>query len=367
MSFPPIIDRDEATSRMARIFPRTAFDNTLNGTLAGAAVAAMVYVGAVVGDDDELTADTRFVRPSSCLWMQDDVLAHHTDDEREQWFQAATAGNLAKKKVEAVANDWGFAFRQWYADNSRETLRDETFAGMARWGAVRRRAGLPTTSSAPRWVLNSAFVELFGPQLTGEALDDGIEAWRAAHLTPGALLKVRTQSKRATAEHAVTVTLPSGDVRSLEAGDASRILKGVVEEWAPARLGDPVVLTISEPGAKIATIDASEIVALGIAINVSDVLPDALIADVSTTPVTYWVIEAVASDGPVTEGRRADLEQWADDQHIPRGDLRYVSAFISRGHPAARKRLRDLAAGTYAWFLDEPGMELAWQEIDPPT
>jgi hypothetical protein len=49
---------------------------------------------------------------------------------------------------------------------------------------------------------------------------------------------------------AIEVVLLSGERRVLESGDASLILKGVLERWAQARLIDPVVLTVSEPGDK---------------------------------------------------------------------------------------------------------------------
>lgn len=363
MPLPPIIDADEATSRVARIFPRTAFNNTLNGQLAGRAIAAMVYLGAIVPDGDPATEKSRLVRPSALLWLQASVLARSHDGDREAWFAAASRSNDARKRVIELVTGWGLPFDPWYADNSRETLRDETLKQMARLGAVKRRGDLPTTSGRPRWALSSGFAALFDPALTGPALDVAIEAWREANLTPDALLRIRTQQKRAGVGAAVIVLLPSGNARQLEPGQASEIIKGVIEAWAPARLIDPVVLTISEPGAKLASVDADEIAALGIAIDVRSVLPDVLIADLGSPAVTYWVVEAVASDGPVTEERREDLLAWATDQHIPVENMRFLSAFVSRGHTAARKRLRDLANGTYAWFLDEPRMDLSWREI----
>lgn len=363
MAFPPIIDPDEAARRLEMLFPRAAFDNVLNGRIAGSAVAAMVYMGAVIEDDVPVTRECRVVRPSSCLWMQDEVLTHTSESDRERWFRAATAGTLAKKKIAALAAEWGYTFAQWYADNSRETLRDEAFAALRGFGALRRRADLPTTSGSPRWVLSASFAALFDPALTDAELALAVETWRSTRMSPGDRLRIRTEQRRHKAEHGVEVTFPNGERRLLETGDASLILQGIVEQWARARLIDPVVLTISEPGAKVYVTDAAEIAALGITINVSDVLPDALIVDIGTIPPTFWVIEAVASDGPVTEDRKADLIRWATDQHIPAEDVRFVSAFISRGHTTARKRLRDLAVGTLAWYLDEPTRELSWREI----
>jgi len=76
-----------------------------------------------------------------------------------------------------------------------------------------------------------------------------------------------------------------------------------------------------------------------------------------------WIVEAVATDGPVTEERRRRLLEWAADQKIPAGSCRFLSAFLSRNHGAAKRRLKDLAVGTLAWYLDEPTRELSWHEI----
>ena len=58
------------------------------------------------------------------------------------------------------------------------------------------------------------------------------------------------------------------------------ILQGVIQEWAPARLPDPVVLSISEPGDKVYMADARASRALGLTIDAGGLLPDALIVDI---------------------------------------------------------------------------------------
>lgn len=75
------------------------------------------------------------------------------------------------------------------------------------------------------------------------------------------------------------------------------------------------------------------------------------------------VVEAVHTDGPISEERKAQLIEWAADQHIPADQLAFLTAFESRNAPPARRRLKDLAAGTFAWFRNEPGYELQWDAI----
>jgi hypothetical protein len=163
----------------------------------------------------------------------------------------------------------------------------------------------------------------------------------------------------------VSVHLPDGHVRSVAPGDASLIIKGVIEQWVPKRLHEPVVLTISEPGDKYFVGDKVLMESLGLQIDVNQLLPDALVVDIGTRPPVFWVIEAVASDGPVNESRKAKLVEWAEEQNIRPESCRFLSAFISRNSPPARNNLKDLAVGTYAWYADEPTRELKWQEISP--
>ena len=76
------------------------------------------------------------------------------------------------------------------------------------------------------------------------------------------------------------------------------------------------------------------------------------------------MIEAVASDGPIDDERKNRLMEWAAQQGIRAEDCRFLTAFASRNAPAARKRLKDLADGTAAWYLDEPDNELLWGPME---
>lgn len=359
----PLLPREQIQGRLLLIFPREAFDPVLSNPLAAAALAAMLYVDAVVPDSGPVPDGATWARPSLCLWMSDEIYAHDSEEERQAWRVAALR---ARKYVEALEREWEPTVTRWYADNSRETLRDETFPGWLDHGAIRHRPGVATTSSAPRWALTEGFAALFDPSLEGQALEAAIEVWRTTHMSPGDRLRISTLRDRERATHAVRVTLPDGEVRSLEPGEASVILKGVVEQWAIARLMDPVVLSISEPGDKVYLADESRLRALGITIDRSALLPDALIADIGAQPPTFWIVEAVATDGAVTEDRRRQLLRWAQEQRIAPESCRFLSAFLDRNASIAKRRLKDLAVDTFAWFAAEPTRELAWYEMGEP-
>jgi hypothetical protein len=293
--------------------------------------------------------------------MSDEAYARTSADDRIAWRKAAAQ---RRRKVAELLASWGHPHAEsWYADNSRETLRDETFPAWLDHGAVRGRPGVRTTSSRPRWALTESFADLFDPSLSDEQFAEETEAWRASHMTPGARFRIATLRSRENAAHAVEVRLPDGQTRRLEPGDASLILRGVVEVWAPARLADPEVLTISEPGAKILLADQSRLRSLRLAIDPQSLLPDAVIVDIGVDPAVFWIVEAVASDGPITEDRKSALIRWAQDQRIPPDSCRFLSAFLDRNDPASKRRLKDLAVGTFAWYAGEPTRELAWYEI----
>jgi hypothetical protein len=361
VSYRPLLPAIECERRLGLIFPRAAFDTVLSNPLAAWSVVAMLYVDAIVPAGGSVPDDATWARPMTVAWMSDAAYARDDAASRGAWTAAQAGG---KNKVAALLARWGLPFEQRYADNSREGVRDETWPRWLDEGAVRLRPGVKTSSSAGRWALTDAFADLFDPELQDDALTDAIDAYRDEHMSPGGRVKALTARQRAEKTHAVSVTLPGGTVRQLEPGEASVILQGVIEEWAPVRLADPVVLTISEPGDKIYTADSQTIQRLGLAIDVTRLLPDALLVDIAADPPTFWVVEVVASDGPIDEERKRALLVWAARQNIPEGSLKFLTAFGSRAAPPARRRLKDLAAGTFAWYADEPARELAWYKLN---
>ena len=80
---------------------------------------------------------------------------------------------------------------------------------------------------------------------------------------------------------------------------------------------------------------------------------------------SLWLVEVVASDGPVTEERRETMIRWATDHGLAEDRCRFLTAFTSRTSAEARRALPVLARGSYAWFLDEPEALLSW--LDLPT
>lgn len=358
-----LLDRQECRRRLQLVFPRSSFDTVASNPLAGAAVYTFLHAGAVAPDTGSALAGQVYLRPTATLFMSDAAAARQNPEDRLAW-QAAVNAMPAKRAVQALHDRWGVPFEPWYGDNNRETLRDEIFRLWQECGAVRQLPGLAVTASTPRWAITQSFADLFTPDLLGSELATAITLWQSQHLDANALVRIQTAQVRETRAGELEVMLPGGKTRSLEPGVASLIAKGVVELWAPIRLEDPVVLAISQPGDKLYGADAKVLRSLKIRLEVSRLLPDLIVADIRTDgPVTFWLVEVVATDGPVTTQRKAQLTAWATANDVRADSLRFLSAFESRGAAPARRRLKDLAEGTYAWFLDEPTRELSWHEI----
>lgn len=357
----PLVARTEAERRLLQIFPRSAFDPVMSSPIGASAIRSLIYVDAVIDSDVATEPDFYWARPSTVMWMSDDVFSHGSEEERIAWRTAAA------KKREAVVElleEWGVTAKTGYADNTRETLRDETFKKWLESGAIRERRDIPKTSSKGRWALESHFAELFNPSLTGDPLANAIQEWHDRHLSPTARIKVQFARQQEIATHSVRVELPNTNrTRELESGAASSIIKSVVEQWAVSRLVKPYVVTISEPGDKIYRGDAGLLQYLRVRIDATALLPDALIADVGVEPVQFWMVEAVNSDGEINETRKSALLEWAARENIPADQCFFLTAFKSRNDSAAKRRLKDLAAGSYVYFADEPGFELAWYPI----
>ncbi|MGE1115905.1 hypothetical protein ACQJ0K_29875, partial [Priestia megaterium] len=65
------------------------------------------------------------------------------------------------------------AVDQWYADNTREPLRDDLIRNRAiPIGLIVKREGVATTSPAPIYCLAKSFAALFDPSLDDASLSE---------------------------------------------------------------------------------------------------------------------------------------------------------------------------------------------------
>lgn len=346
---PPLPEIPEIQSRLQAIFPEgSPRRNYCVREMAARTVFVMLYIGAVEGSG-------AWIGPKHVVRMGDSRAADLSDAARR------TYAEVIEKPGSAPPRD------RWYQDNTREPIRDETLRdGLVRAGAVVTRPGLPTTSAKPRYALQPAFAGLFDPGLNGQLLATAIAAWQDHHFSAAGLARVRLRGRAASATGTkVLVTLPNGETRQMEAGPSSIISKAVIEVFAKRFLGDPAVLWISESGNKVVQRDNALASELGLSIETDRLLPDTILVDLAPALPLVVFVEAVATDGPVTEARREALLGLLTAAGFKPEQAAFVSAFEDRDTAAFRKALADLAWGSFAWCLSEPDHVIAFDGRDP--
>lgn len=343
---PTYVPRDVAAERLPEIFPEgTPQRNYCTREMAASTVFTMLYIGAIEGSG-------RYLAPKHVYRMTEAQARKPWDEER-----LAYADNALRPGFHAPGE-------RWYADNTREPIRDETLReGLLGVGAVIQRTDLPTTSSKPRYALKASFAALFDPTLTGEPLANAIADWREDNLSKSALTRIALTRQGATlGHHEVPVTFPNGEARRLAAGPSSVISKAVIENFAGRFLIDPVVLWVSESGNKVVTRDDTLATRIGLRIEADKNLPDIVLVDLGPQAPLVIFVEVVATDGAVTERRKQALLDLTDAAEFARADVAFVTAYFDRDSAGFKKTVPHLAWGSFAWFANEPGQLLHFRE-----
>jgi len=335
---PPYVPKFLVSERLPLIFPEgTPNRNYCVRDLAVSTVFTMLYIGAIEGSGV-------YLAPKHVYCMTDEAAADETDSARKGY-----AANALKAGFRATG-------RRWYADNTREPIRDETLReGFVALGAVYARSDLPTTSSKPRYALDAELAQLFNPELEGEALTEKIRRWQERHLSKAALARIVIQRRGAAAsQHGVMVTFPNGETRRLAPGPSSVISRAVIEQFALRFLREPVVLWLSESGNKVIARDDTLASEIGLNIEADKNLPDIILVDLAGEAALIVFVEVVATDGPVTQRRRAALLELTDRAGFERNHIAFVTAFADRDAPPFKKTVASLAWDSFAWFASEP-------------
>ncbi len=338
MSLAPLPSISEIRRRLGIVLPEGVSQRQYcTRELAASTVFAMLYVGAVSNENE-------WFAPKQVCRMSDAQAASRADEARRRYARNSMTPGFRPKG------------RAWYADNTREPIRDETLrAGLVALGAVVTRANVPTTSSVGRYALHREFAALFDPRLRGKAFAAAATRWQERNLNPHALARVRLlRSAAATGHDKVAVCLPNGETRLMEPGPSSILTKSLLEEFAPRFLEKPAVVWVSESGRKVVARYDDLAKAIGIRIDVSGTLPDAILADLAGRKPLLVFAEVVATDGAITEGRRTELMALAEKAGFSQKDIAFVTVFLDREDAAARRAYPNLAWGSFAWYSSEP-------------
>jgi hypothetical protein len=305
--------------------------------LAASTVFVALYIGAVEGSG-------RFLGPVHVYRMTGEQAARSEAAERETYAE------------EVVRKAFKIPGERWYADNTREPIRDETLRdGLVSIGAVLRREDLPTTSSKPRYALKRDFAALFDPALEGSALEEAIGAFQTTHLSKGALARVSImRAGAAGGREGVLVTFPNDETRLLAPGPSSIISRAVIEVFAKRYLETPAVLWLSESGNKVVLRDDKIANAIGLKIETDRNLPDLILADLGPAEPLIVFVEVVATDGAMTPRRQEALLAVTDAAGFSRAQIAFLTAYQDRQSAGFRKTVAQLGWDSFAWFVSEP-------------
>ena len=335
----PYVSKKLIAKRLPMIFPEgTQNRNSCTSDVAASVIFVSLYINAVEGSE-------QYLGPKHVYCMSDEQVKRSKEIERVSY-----GADCYKRSFVPIGN-------RWYADNTRESIRDDTIReGLIMVGAIGVREGLPTTSSKPRYFLNPSFSELFDPKLKSEDLSQAIQLWRIENLSRGALARIQIVQQGAVASTAgVKITFPNGETRRMAAGPSSVITKAVIEEFAPLFLIKPAVLWVSESGNKVVSKDDALAKAIGLKIEADKNLPDLILVDIGIKdkePLIVFV-EVVASDGPISDRRKSALLELTDEAGFDRSNVTFVTAYQDR-NSVFKRTISALAWGSFAWFASEP-------------
>jgi hypothetical protein len=338
LNLPAYIDRTTIHQRLQLIFPSGIANRTYcTRELAASTIFTALYIGAVEGSGT-------YLAPKHVYRM--------TAEQAQEKSTAARQGYIAT----TIKPGFHVPGKRWYADNTREPIRDETLReGLVAIGAVLADEKVPTTSGKGRYVLKTSFAALFNPTLKDQALIDAIEIWQKTDLSKSALARVSIlRSGAAGYASGVLVTFPSKETRNLSPGPSSIIARAVIEEFASRFLIVPAVLWLSESGNKVVARDDKLAAKIGLKIEADKNLPDIILADLGPADPLLVFVEVVATDGPITPRRQTALYALTDAADFPRPQVAFLTAYADRAAAAFKKTVAELAWQSFAWFVSEP-------------
>ncbi len=334
---PPYVSKDVVAERLLLIFPEgTPNRSYCVRDLAASTVFALLYIGAV---------DHSHVRLGPVhVYRMTDLQAANGDDKARISYRE----NLRKKSYEIPG-------KRWYADNTREPIRDETLReGLVAVGAVIEDKEIPTTSGKPRYALKSSLASLFDPSLQGESLKNAILKWQSENLNKSALARISLMRMGVVSQEGVLIQFPNGETRTLSHGPSSQISRAVIEVFAKHLLEKPVVLWLSESSNKVAMQDLQLASAIGLNIEAQKNLPDLILVDLGPSDPLIVFVEVVATDGAITARRQEALFDLTDRGGFKRSQVAFVTAYADRQSAGFKKTITGLAWNSFAWFMSEP-------------
>lgn len=341
--WPDLLPLEQAADRLAQIFPASFPDR---GPLVGAMAARVVYVFLYGGF---IEGSGRFLRPSHVYLFTAEQARSCALAERAAWLAASNRPGFRPPGL------------RWYADNSRESIRDDLMRNrLLRLGLIAKRSDITVapTSSKPVYFMRGHFARLFDPRLSGQELVASIKLWQRDRLDPATLQRMALRAEGALRSQTdLDIDLPDGQRLRVAGGPSSLIAKALIEHYAPKAMRRPAVLWLSSSDRKAYPQFQALAARVGLDFDLHAELPDLVLADLEH-PLRVVFCEIVATDGAITEGRKQALLAVIRRSRVPVESVHFLTAFDERSGSPFRKNAAALAVDTDVWFRTEPGLIL---------
>lgn len=235
------------------------------------------------------------------------------------------------------------AYGKKYAENTRETIRDDAVKFFVEEGLLLRnpdKPERPTNSGKTVYQVEPSALVLLRKY--------GTPSWNRAlkkYLDSREFLKQEINRKRNLTR--VPVTLPDNSLVTLSPGGQNPLIKSIIESFCPAFAPGGVVLYIGDTENKSDHLRVEGFVKLGVTLDSASKIPDVIVHDRAKN----WLllIEAVTSAGPVDGKRRKELK---DLFYGCKAGLVFVTAFESRR--TMQTFVSQIAWETEVWIAEDP-------------
>jgi len=176
----------------------------------------------------------------------------------------------------------------------------------------------------------------------------GTAAWSnnlEKYLKPRQTLTARYAKDREMRK--LPVKLATGDTIRISPGDHSKLIKAIIEEFAPRYVPGGALIYAGDTGEKWGYFDKELLVKLGVVLDGHGKMPDVVLY----YPERNWLllVESVTSHGPVDGKRHDELARLFGKSEA---GLIYVTAFPSRAMMS--RYLGKIAWETEVWCADAP-------------
>ena len=255
----------------------------------------------------------------------------------------AVVGNKTNAKYPGILRFIAEHYQKNYAENSRETIRQQTLHQFIQAGIVvqtREHPNLPTNSKDNHYCLTKEAlhaIQSFGSPAWPQALADFLRE-------KGSL---QAKYARARKMKMTPLTLQDGHTLHFSPGKHNKVQIAVILEFAPRFAHGSHLLYVGDTSSKDLYRLDKALNELHIPFDQHGKLPDILLFD----PVKNWLylIEAVTSHGPVSPKRMLELEELLCN--CPAEKI-YVTAFPD--FKTFKQHAGTIAWETEVWIAENP-------------